>query len=129
MFALSITPLYAGLLALLYVGLSFFVIRQRFRYRVSLGDGGREPLQRAIRVHGNFAEFVPLGLVLLLINELAGSPVWALHGLGAALLVGRVSHAWGLLVNGGPTIGRGCGMVLTFLALVCGGVLCLSHFV
>jgi uncharacterized membrane protein YecN with MAPEG domain len=68
-----ITPFYAALLALLYVGLAVRVIQLRRSERVALGDGGRQSLQRATRVHANFAEYVPLALILLVLAELTGA--------------------------------------------------------
>ena len=64
------TPLYAALLALLFVVLSGRVIKQRLKHQVGLGDGGQPALVRAIRVHGNFIENVPLALLLLLMYEM-----------------------------------------------------------
>jgi uncharacterized membrane protein YecN with MAPEG domain len=61
--------LYAGLLALWLVVLSLRVIQARRAARVSLGDGGNRALQRAIRGQANFAEYVPIALLLLLILE------------------------------------------------------------
>ena len=50
---MMVTPLYAGLLALGFVGLSFTVIRRRRSGRISLGDGGNAGMQRVIRGHAN----------------------------------------------------------------------------
>ena len=57
---LGIVPFYASLLAALYFFLSLRVIRMRRRERIALGDGENARLERAIRVHANFAEYVPL---------------------------------------------------------------------
>jgi len=121
----SIAALYAGLLALLLVGLSINVIRLRWRYRQGLGDGGHAELARAARVQGNFIEYAPLGLILIYFVEQAGMAPWAVHGLGLALLVGRAAHAWGLAHSDGPSIGRALGMGLTFGVLITGGLLAL----
>jgi uncharacterized membrane protein YecN with MAPEG domain len=122
----QITPFYAGLLALLYVGLAVQVIRLRRRERVALGDGGRKSLQRAMRVHVNFAEYVPLALILLLLAELAGAAGFTLHALGLALLIGRVLHAFGVSQAEENYRFRVAGMALTFVALISGALLCLS---
>ena len=119
------TALYAGLLALLLVGLSINVIRLRWRYRQGLGDGGHQALARAVRVQGNFIEYAPLGLVLLWLLETAGFNALVVHGLGVALVAGRVAHGWGLNQSDGPSIGRAVGMGLTFTVLILGGVLAL----
>ncbi len=60
-----VTPLYAGLLVLWFLALSFQVIRCRRGGRISLGDGGDAKLIRVIRGHANFAEYVPVAILLL----------------------------------------------------------------
>lgn len=62
---LKITAIYAALLTFVYVKLALNVINLRRQNEVSLGDGGFDDLQQAIRSHGNFSEYVPLGLILL----------------------------------------------------------------
>ena len=62
---LKITAIYAALLTFVYVKLALNVINLRRQNEVSLGDGGRDDLQQAIRSHGNFSEYVPLGLILI----------------------------------------------------------------
>ena len=62
---LKLTAIYAAILTFVYVKLTLNVINLRRQNEVSLGDGGRKDLQQAIRSHGNFAEYVPLGLILL----------------------------------------------------------------
>jgi uncharacterized membrane protein YecN with MAPEG domain len=121
----KVTALYAGLLALLLVAFSIQVIRLRWRYRQGLGDGGHQALARSVRVQGNFIEYAPLGLILVGLLELAGFHAWVLHGLGVALVAGRVAHGWGLSRSDGPSIGRAAGMFLTFSVLIFGGLLAL----
>lgn len=113
----SVTPLYAGLLALLYIWLSKRTISRRFEARVSLGDGGDKEMQKRIRVHANCGEYAPLGLILLLLTELQHAPLWVLHMLGLMLLAGRLLHAWGLGSTPQVTWARVGGMVLTFAML------------
>ncbi|MEL7164955.1 MAG: MAPEG family protein [Pseudomonadota bacterium] len=92
---MTVTPIYAGLLALLYVALAAQVIRYRRRNRVSLGDGGQKELAQLVRAHGNCAEYGTLGIVLLALVELQGTaPALAVHGLGCMLLVGRILHGY-----------------------------------
>jgi uncharacterized protein len=90
------TGLYAALHACMFVWLSLRTVVQRRRLRVSLGDAGHNSLQRAVRTHANFAEYVPLGLLLMLMTEQRGAPVWALHAMGGALMLARGLHAYGL---------------------------------
>jgi uncharacterized membrane protein YecN with MAPEG domain len=107
-------PLYAGLLALGYLALSVRVMRARGRAGVPLGTGGDAGLERAIRVHGNFAEYVPMALLLLLIVELLGTASWLLHACGLLLLAGRVLHALGIGRETGDFRLRAAGVGLTF---------------
>lgn len=90
------TSVYAALLGLLFLFLSYRVIEARRDARVGLGDGGQKSLQRHIRVHANLAEYAPLALLLLLLAELQGAPWWLVHVIGLALLAGRIMHAYGV---------------------------------
>lgn len=89
----TITAIYAALLAFLFCGLSLRVIFHRKANAIAFGDADDPELRRRIRSHGNFAEYVPLALVLLALAEIQGLPAAPLHLLGLALLAGRVLHA------------------------------------
>lgn len=115
---MTITLLYAGLLSLWFFVLSVRVIRSRQGGGVSLGDGGNLSLQRRIRAHGNFAEYVPLALLLMALLETSGSPVWLLHALGVALFAGRLLHGYALSFTEKFMAGRVLGTVLTFAVIV-----------
>jgi uncharacterized membrane protein YecN with MAPEG domain len=119
-----VTPLYAGLLALWFLVLSFRVIRGR-RGGIPLGDGGDPLMLRAIRGHGNFAEYVPLVLVMMLILELSRFSIYVIHLIGLLLLVGRLLHGYALSFTERFMFGRFWGIILTFLALVIAAVLCI----
>jgi len=112
-----IVPFYAALLALLFIALAFRVIRERVRARVGVGDAGDPMLLRAMRVHANFAEYVPLALLLLAFMELQGTAAALLHGLCVALLAGRLSHAFGVSRQPEPLLFRRIGMGLTFAVM------------
>ena len=122
---LEIMPVYAGLLALLFAALSLQVIRNRIRARVSIGAGGDRILQRAMRVHGNFAEYVPLILILIGAAELMGTEGWVLHLLGASLFIGRILHAIGLGREPDRFRYRRFGIYLNHACLIGAAVLCL----
>ncbi|WP_417685054.1 MAPEG family protein [Pseudidiomarina gelatinasegens] len=115
---LPISMLYAGLLTLLYFALSVNIIRLRWRDRVGLGTGDSQDLKVAVRIHGNFAEYVPLSLLLLVVMELQGAAVDLLYGLGAALFVARICHALGLTMSVGPSWARTVGVMGTFSVLL-----------
>lgn len=118
--------LYLGLNGVLLVVLSVRVIRLRFRYRVAIGDGGNEALVRAIRVHGNFTEYAPLALLLILAVALLGYPAWVVHALGIVLTAGRLVHAVVLSRSTGASYGRFIAMTLTFLTILAAAALCLA---
>ena len=119
---IEFTAFYAGLLGLLYIVLSVRVIRLRKRYKIGINSGQEKELERAIRVHGNFSEYVPITLFLILLLELNQTPSWILHTLGIAILVGRLLHAMGLDKSTGVTMYRTLGMVLTFLTIIVASV-------
>ena len=118
MATLPLTGFYASLLALLYIGLAVNIIRLRLKHKVGIGDGENRSLAKAIRVHGNFAEFVPLALILLACYEVNTASVMMLHVLGAALVVARVFHVIGLSKSIGTSIQRQIGVLLTFLVIL-----------
>jgi uncharacterized membrane protein YecN with MAPEG domain len=87
---------YGAILGLIFVVLSLRVIQERRAQAVSLGAPPRSRLERKVRVHANFAEYVPFALLLLFLAEGAGAPGIVMHALCTTLLVGRVAHAWGV---------------------------------
>ena len=113
----TVTPIYAALAGLLLLLLSVRVVTMRHKLRAALGDKGDTMLERRIRVHGNFVEYAPITLLLLLLVELQGGPVWLLHAIGVSLLAGRCIHAYGVSQTQENFKIRTTGMTLTFLAL------------
>jgi len=115
---MNITSIYAALLALLFVGLSIRILRLRRSLKISIGDGGDKKMLRAIRVHSNFAEYVPFGLLLLYLAETQGAPSAAIHGVGLCLLIGRLSHVYGVSQENEQFQYRVLGISVTFTAFV-----------
>lgn len=122
---MPITTLYAGLLGLLFMLLSWRVVAARGSEKVNLGDGGNPLMLRRIRGHANFAEYVPLILVLLALLENAHLGALYLHVLGATLLVARVLHGVALSFSEQFVAGRFLGTLLTFFTLISSAGLCL----
>jgi len=122
---LDVTPIYAALLALLFVFLSLRTIRLRRRHRVALGDGDNPELRRAMRAHANFAEYVPFALLLVYFVERDGAHLALVHALGLALLAGRLLHAWGVSQPREDFRFRVTGMVLSFGVLLTAALLLL----
>ncbi|HSS46656.1 MAG TPA: MAPEG family protein [Burkholderiales bacterium] len=119
---------YAALLGLLLVYLSYKVVRYRVKFKIGVGDGGNAELVRAIRVQGNFVEYVPLALLLISLVELAGFSVWVVQVLGIVLLVGRIIHAQGLGASAGPSRARVIGTASSWLTIAVAAILCLLAF-
>ncbi|PUE32660.1 hypothetical protein B9Z35_03770 [Limnohabitans sp. Jir61] len=111
------TAVFASILALMFIKLSFNVIRLRRENKISIGAGGIDELERAIRAHGNFAEYVPLGLFLIGALELNGAPTELVALLGLLLVVGRYFHAQGIKELPPKFTNRVRGMKLTFAVL------------
>ena len=118
-----ITALYAGVLAILLVVISARVSVLRAKFKVMFGDGGKEPLMRAIRAQGNFTEYVPLALLLIGMVEWAGTKPWVVHSLAGGLLASRLIHYWGITARKDP--GRGIGVTITWIVLAVAGVVVL----
>ncbi len=115
---MKILPLYAALLAILFVYLSIRIIGIRRRLQIGLGHADNPELLRAIRVHANFAEYVPFALVLILLVELSAAHPWFVHALGCTLLVARLAHAYGVSQQPENFRIRVVGMVMTFAVLL-----------
>lgn len=92
----TIVCFYAGILALFYIGLSLRIPLARRALRVSIGTGGSPKLERLVRAHGNFAEYAPMLLTLMLLLELRSAPPVLLHVCGILLVASRLAHAYGV---------------------------------
>lgn len=90
------TILYAGLLTLIYIWLTINVIRTRRRVKIALGTA-HPALERAVRAHANFAEYTPLFLILLYLEETTLHWMWASYLLGGLFVAGRLAHAYSIL--------------------------------
>ncbi len=115
MIAVPITALFGSALAIVNVALAANVSRVRSKTNLFLGTGGSPELLRAVRRHGNNAEYVALALVMMMLVELNSGAPKALYGFGAALLVGRLVHA--VVVDATPSALRGLSTVLTWGAI------------
>jgi hypothetical protein len=127
MAAIYLAP-YAGILALLYVGLSYYVTGFRRRLRLPYGHSDDDAMQRAIRAQGNFAEYAPFGLLLLYLLAGVGTHPYVVSGLATALVLGRIAHAYSMLVvepKYGKYTLRVAAMMLTFFSMAIVGILLL----
>jgi uncharacterized membrane protein YecN with MAPEG domain len=126
----SITAIYLAILALLYAVLCLQVARLRRRNRAGFGDGGNAELRCAIRAHANFAEYVPIIVLMVALLEASGLPAGWVHLLMMALLAARVLHPIGMYASPGTpqfSVGRVGGMAITMTVLITSAVLILSR--
>lgn len=114
---MPVTAMHAAILAGLYIFLSARVIGTRRSGGVEIGDGENRELLRRMRVHANFAEYVPFALVLMALAESLALPALALHGIGTLLVAGRIAHAYGLSQTPHILKLRVLGMAATFAAI------------
>lgn len=114
---LLITPLITALLVLLYVVISIMVIRLRYQHKVSLGDADVPELHQMIRAHANFAEYVPLSLLMLWFLETIVFTHLLVLILGVLLIIARICHVIG--ITRPPLFRlRQAGMFLTFTVII-----------
>lgn len=123
----DVTPLYALPLAFIYLVLWFRISGIRAAEKISYGDGGNTELLRRIRQHGNFVEWAPFVLILMMLAEGMGAPDLYIHISGALLLIGRIAHPFGLQAIDNAAhpmryLGNGTNILATVNAMVCLGV-------
>lgn len=123
-----IAAVYASLLALMYVFLSIRIIGRRREKKIAIGSGADRQLERAIRVHSNFAEYAPLALLLILMLELQSAHKILLVFLGLLLFVGRIVHAYGVSQEDEDFRLRVTGMTMTFMSLIFSALANLGYF-
>jgi uncharacterized membrane protein YecN with MAPEG domain len=127
--SLQIVFLYASILALMFVGLSVRTLRLRRRLKIAIGDAGNQTMLRALRAHANFAEYVPLSLLLISFVEISGGHGLLVHFLGLCLVAGRASHAFGVSQVKENYKFRVFGMAMTFTTLILSSTYLLFFFV
>jgi uncharacterized membrane protein YecN with MAPEG domain len=127
--SMSVTLLYTGLNALILLTLAILTVRARVQTRTDIGTGDNVAMIKAVRAHGNAAEYVPVALILIGTLELAGAARPLLHGLGIALTAARLAHAQGIYASLGNSPGRLIGTLLTWVVYLVGGGACLYYAV
>ena len=119
-FPIPITAVFTGVFALMLVFLSARVTLLRRSKKISLSDGGDRAMTTAIRVQGNFIEYVPMALALMALIEAMGGRPWAVYLFGALLVLARLAHALGLYSSVFPA--RVFGTSVTWALLAFGGL-------
>jgi uncharacterized membrane protein YecN with MAPEG domain len=127
--AMHVVLLYAALLAFVFVALSVRTLLMRRKLQIAIGDAGNQSMLRAIRAHSNFAEYVPLSLLLILFVEASGANPLFVHALGASVVAGRMSHAFGVSQIKEQYAFRVLGMALTLGPIILAAVRLLFVYV
>ena len=122
-----IVPSYAAILVLIFVFLSIRVIQMRASAKIGIGTGNDPAMERRIRVHGNFAEYVPLALLLLAFMEMQQQPRFLIHTLCIVLIVARIIHAIGVTPVDENFPMRVASVLATFAVLVIASLALLTH--
>ncbi len=115
---LIITALYASLLALIILWLSYNVVNFRRKKQVDLGDGGHDEGIRHIRAQQNTIEYIPLILILMAVYEINNGLPLILHITGIVLVIARIIYPLGLVAKKGASFGRFYGTLFTWLCLL-----------
>lgn len=119
---LTTTTLYALPLIVIWMTLFMRVTSTRSAIGCSIGDAGDVKLLQKIRQHGNFIEWVPMTLLLMVLAEAQGTQAIWLHAAGAPLVIGRLAHPFGLKIDnaGHPLryVGNGTNMLAVLILAI-----------
>jgi hypothetical protein len=84
-------------------------------------------MERRIRVHGNFAEYVPLALLMLAFMEMQQQSRIVIHILCIALVLARIVHAVGVTPVSENFPMRVVSVLTTFAVLVIAALMLLFN--
>src|SRR3954454_4501090 len=93
---LPVTLLTAAAAVFLNIWLGLRIGQFRGQFKVSVGDGGHEPLLRRMRAQANFIESAPFALVLIAGLELSGASRVGLGSIAVIYILVRIAHAIGM---------------------------------
>ena len=120
---MMITGLYVGVLGILFIALCYGVILKRLKFKIGLGHGDNHELHKAIRVQGNFVEYVPISLLIIALCDFSNIPAMIVHALGITLVLGRLLHAYGLNKTSQASKARVIGTLMTHAVIVIGSLI------
>lgn len=124
---MSVTPLYAGFFGILLVILSWRITHLRNRFTTQrMNESGHGEMTAATRAQGHMVEYMPTGILLMLIAEFQDFSPALLHALGILLIVARLLHLKGLKDPSGQSIARKAGTRLTWLHMVIASAMCIA---
>lgn len=117
----------AAVLVILYFVLALNVSLTRRSTKTGIGSGADPagPMSKAVRAHGNAAEYVPIFVALFLYFLLSGAGGW-IAWMAIIVTVCRVLHAMGMLMsknfNSPPHPLRAIGALGTYIGGLAFGV-------
>ena len=116
----KVTVLYAGLMGILYLAFTVYVIRSRVDAKIGMGHDNdpASKLFRAMRIHGSFGEYIPFALILMLLEEMSEGSAGLLHLVGFSLLIGRLCTYVGFKRTHGRSTERMAGMLFTAIPML-----------
>ncbi|MFT5116886.1 MAG: putative membrane protein YecN with MAPEG domain [Kiritimatiellia bacterium] len=120
------SSLYAAILGLLICCLALKVIAVRRKNKILYADGGVTELQIARSAHSNATEYIPISVLLLFALEYSGGHTLVIHCFGLAVVVGRLIHCRGILLE--KLKGRVLGMKITLFSIIGLSVLNIIYF-
>ena len=120
--SLPVVSILAAVFILMLAALSLSVSMRRIHLGgIFFGDANDDTLRRKIRAHGNFIEYVPSGLIVIGLVELAGASKFQVAALALAFFISRVLHAYGMLYTKTASIGA-VGMVIQHAVFIVSGI-------
>ena len=96
MTAIPVTLASAAAAVFLNIWLGSRIAAHRRDFKVSVGDGGHQPLLRRMRAQANFIEHTPFFLILVGALELSSANRSVLAALSVVFLLARVAHGIGM---------------------------------
>ena len=134
MFAIPVTLIAGAAAVFVNIWLGSRIAAHRRDFRVTVGDGGHDPLLRRMRAQANYIEHAPFFLILLLGLELSGGNRWALGAIALIFFVARIAHGIGMdeAANRrwrayGMMASALAGVMLAVWALICAVEYCLGR--
>lgn len=115
---LTVSPIFVVICAAMFVAMGFHIAQYRRKNKFDLGDCGDAHLLQMIRAHGNAAEYMPMGLLLLVVLDLMDAPTNTVAMFGVVFVLGRAIHAAALLPQRQNYRRRFIGMILTFFSMI-----------
>lgn len=119
---LNATGIWISLFIFLYIFLAYRVIMLRRGSQIGLGTGENKDLLKAVRIHGNYSEYIPLLILAISILEMRGLRTPFIHLMFAAGFLGRLMILQGISKSVGFSYGRFIGNAMTFVVLLIAGI-------